>query len=116
MINVLHSNSTTPARTSGFPTDIYRYFEDEVPSSSSTQYYSCKTSSGTETIPKGLVEYPLHSGSADDTRTRKNKAMIELLRSWREEDEQEQRTTWELLREALEEDRWSDRELFPCPE
>jgi hypothetical protein len=44
----------------------------------------------------------------------RNQAAIELLRSWREEgDEQEQRETWEFLQKALDEDRLSDRPLFP---
>jgi hypothetical protein len=43
-----------------------------------------------------------------------NQAAIDLLRSWREEgDEQEQRETWEFLKIALDEDRLSDRPLFP---
>ena len=43
----------------------------------------------------------------------KNLALIELLKTWREEDEQEQRDTWECLKQALDEDRLSDRKLFP---
>jgi hypothetical protein len=44
-----------------------------------------------------------------------NQAAIDLLRSWREEgDEQEQRETWEFLKTALDEDRLSDRPLFPA--
>lgn len=43
----------------------------------------------------------------------KNEALIQLLRSWREDDEQEQRDTWEYLKQALDEDRLSDRKLFP---
>lgn len=43
-----------------------------------------------------------------------NQAAIDLLRSWREEgDEQDQRETWEFLQTALDEDRLSDRPLFP---
>jgi excisionase family DNA binding protein len=50
----------------------------------------------------------------DPEQARKNQAAIELLRSWREEgDEQEQRETWEYLKKALDEDRLSDRKLFP---
>lgn len=45
---------------------------------------------------------------------KKNQAAIELLRSWREYgDEQEQTETWEYLRQALDEDRLSNRPLFP---
>ena len=44
---------------------------------------------------------------------KKNRALIQLLRSWREGDEQEQRSTWEYLKQALDEDRLSERKLFP---
>jgi hypothetical protein len=44
----------------------------------------------------------------------KQKALSEVLRSWREEgDEQEQKETGDYLRQALDEDRLSNRELFP---
>lgn len=44
----------------------------------------------------------------------RQKALSELLRSWREDgDEQEQKETWEFLRQALDEDRLSNRRLFP---
>jgi hypothetical protein len=47
----------------------------------------------------------------------RNQALRELLRSWREEgDEQEQKEAWEFIRHALDEDRLSDRKLFPCDE
>lgn len=38
---------------------------------------------------------------------------IELLQSWSSDDPQEQRETWEYLKKTLEEDRLSDRKLFP---
>ena len=47
------------------------------------------------------------------TQSQKNRALIQLLRSWREGDEQEQRSTWEYLKQALDEDRLSERKLFP---
>ena len=47
------------------------------------------------------------------TQSQKKRALIQLLRSWREGDEQEQRNTWEYLRQALDEDRLSERKLFP---
>jgi hypothetical protein len=47
------------------------------------------------------------------TPSQKNRALIQLLRSWREGDEQEQRSTWEYLKKALDEDRLSERKLFP---
>ena len=46
----------------------------------------------------------------------KNQAAIDLIRSWREVDEEvrrEQRETWELLKKALDEDRLSYRKHFP---
>ncbi|SRR6266849_2425028 len=46
-------------------------------------------------------------------QSQKNSALIQLLRSWREGDEQEQRKTWEYLKQALDEDRLSERKLFP---
>lgn len=43
----------------------------------------------------------------------KNLALAQLLASRREGDEREQRETWELLKRALDEDRISERKLFP---
>ena len=43
----------------------------------------------------------------------KHLALIELLKAWREDDEQEQRDTWECLKLTLDQDRFSDRKLFP---
>ena len=43
----------------------------------------------------------------------KTNALIELLKSWREGDEEEQRDTLEYLQRVLDEDRLSDRKLFP---
>ncbi len=37
-------------------------------------------------------------------QSQKNRALIQLLRSWRDGDEQEQRSTWEYLKQALDED------------
>ncbi|HAA31516.1 MAG TPA: hypothetical protein DCE56_32175 [Cyanobacteria bacterium UBA8553] len=46
--------------------------------------------------------------------TQQHKALKELTRLWIEEgDEQEQTETWEYLRQALDEDRLSNRPLFP---
>lgn len=51
--------------------------------------------------------------SISDIQRAKNAAAIRLLRSWREGDKQEQRETLEYLKYALDEDRLSDRKLFP---
>lgn len=42
----------------------------------------------------------------------RNRACIEVLDTWLEEDEQEQRESWEFLKKALDEDRLSDRKLY----
>lgn len=47
------------------------------------------------------------------TQSQKIHGLIQLLKSWREGDEQEQRDTWEYLKQALDEDRLSERKLFP---
>ena len=48
---------------------------------------------------------------------RRHEALVRLLHSWdeedEEEDEQERRETWEQLKRALDEDRLSERKLFP---
>jgi hypothetical protein len=38
---------------------------------------------------------------------------LALLRSWQEEEAQEQAETWAVVQAALEADRLSDRPLFP---
>ena len=43
----------------------------------------------------------------------RNESAIQLLRSWRAGDEKEQHETWEYLKRALDEDRSSERKLFP---
>jgi hypothetical protein len=48
---------------------------------------------------------------------RRNQSAIDLLDSWARADEdeiQEQKETWEFLRQALDEDKPSYRKLFPC--
>jgi hypothetical protein len=41
-----------------------------------------------------------------------NQAAIELLRSWRKGDVQQQREAWEFISRALDEDRLSDRKFY----
>lgn len=45
--------------------------------------------------------------------TPKNSGVVELLRSWCQEDEDEQRETLAHLKVALDENRFSHRKLFP---
>jgi site-specific recombinase len=54
-----------------------------------------------------------HRFHEDMARYQKNSELLDLLRSWREGDETEQRDTWEYLKQALDEDRLSERKLFP---
>ncbi len=49
-----------------------------------------------------------------ENRKQKKEKLTKLFQSWCEdEDETEQRETWEYLKRALDEDRLSDRRLFP---
>lgn len=65
--------------------------------------------------PQYVLRHSMFNETTHNTeRARKNQAAIELLRSWREEgDKEEQRETWEYLKKVLDEDRLSDRKLFP---
>ena len=64
---------------------------------------------------------PLSSPLPNEQDTRaeqiqRNQAAIQLLESWcnvSEEDAREQRETFEYLKRALDEDRLSNRKLFP---
>jgi hypothetical protein len=48
-----------------------------------------------------------------EERIARNQAAIALLRSWREDgDAEEQRETWAFLKQALDEDRLSNRKFF----
>lgn len=54
--------------------------------------------------------------AARQAQIEKNQGLIALLDSWAdgdEEDAAEQRETWEYLERVLDEDRLSDRPLFP---
>jgi hypothetical protein len=49
-----------------------------------------------------------------DLSQQKTDVLLQLLESWVQEgDAEEQRETWEFLKQALDEDRFSDRRLFP---
>lgn len=49
----------------------------------------------------------------DAEQAAKNQAAIDLLDSWLSEDASEDQQTWKFLKTALDEDRLSDRPLFP---
>jgi len=72
----------------------------------------------TNEIPHIPPQNDLNENELDQSTapSSKNQAAIELLRSWREDDEydeEEQIATWEYLKQALDEDRLSDRKFFP---
>jgi hypothetical protein len=102
----------------GSPLSVLSRYLDETQSSSVTP-------SGflwLQTLARMAYETPLpvsQSGIKKEephqsvAHSERNRALIQLLRSWREGDEQEQRDTWEYLRQALDEDRLSERKLFP---
>jgi ferritin len=58
---------------------------------------------------------PVISPIVDAEQARKNQAAINLLDSWLDdsEDSAEHQQTWDFLKIALDEDRLSDRPLFP---
>lgn len=53
--------------------------------------------------------------TVDPEQARKNQAALDLLDSWLgdDEDEVEHRQAWDFLKTALDEDRLSERPLFP---
>ena len=73
------------------------------------QMLTRKIDEDTVTVPQNTLEENIQLTSPSP----RNRALIELLRTWREGDEQEQKSTWEYLKQALDEDRLSDRKLFP---
>lgn len=63
-----------------------------------------------------VVDAPDAKEKLTEDRRTKHEAAIRLLRSWREvgeHDEQEQQETWTYLKKALDENRLSNRKLFP---
>ncbi len=62
----------------------------------------------------GCLTATSHDTLTDEAEhIRRHEALVRLLQSRDEEDEQEQRETWEQLKRALDEDRLSERKLFP---
>lgn len=49
---------------------------------------------------------------SDASKRADRKVALQLLRSWRNGNEQEQRETWEELKQRLDDDRLSNRKLF----
>lgn len=65
-----------------------------------------------EQPPRGLSLPAKENAEGDINPASKNRVAIELLRAWRDGDESEQQETWHYLKQALEEDRLSNRKLF----
>ena len=58
-------------------------------------------------------QYNLSDNKKIENHMEKNKSIVKLLYEWREDkDDNEQRETWEYLRQSLDEDRISGRKLF----
>ena len=67
----------------------------------------------TEAVPESNGA-PMSEAEWRRRQIERNQGAIMLLESWLVEgDAEEQRETWEWLRKALDEDRLSDRKLFP---
>jgi hypothetical protein len=63
--------------------------------------------------PRGLTSTPKFVIEPDPQQAIANQGAIDLLRSWRESDIEEQAKIWTYLQNALDEDRLSDRPFFP---
>jgi len=69
-----------------------------------------------DTVRQFRQNIPLSVHSAIDAKqVQKNQAAIDLLDSWLDDDEDalEHQQAWEFLKTALDEDRLSERSLFP---
>ena len=74
------------------------------------QKLAATESISTQVMPVNLLkEMKPHSQSE---HLQKKRDLIQLLKSWREGDKQEQHETLEYLKQALDENRFSDRKLF----
>jgi hypothetical protein len=69
-----------------------------------------------ETLRQFRQKIPSHTSPiVNAEQSRKNQAAIDLLDSWLDDDEDasEHQQAWDFLKTALDEDRLSDRPLFP---
>lgn len=58
--------------------------------------------------PEGKIPH-----GTDPNQQARNENALRLLEMWSAGDEQEQKETWQFLKVALDEDRLSERRLFP---
>jgi hypothetical protein len=75
---------------------------------------SKSSASGTSRSGKPAAPAPVVPPPEEDPlrRIQQNHAAIRLLEAWQTGDAAEQGATWDFLRQALDEDRPSDRKLF----
>ena len=101
--------STLPAKTETWDAKALLAQIIEIRSNSATDpiYLDWQKPASRQTIGDALIGKPSLTG--------RKQAAIALLRKWRsdESDAQEQRQTLDYLKQSLEQDRSSDRKLFP---
>ena len=97
----------------GTPFSVFSHYVEEMQSSSVTPsgfLWLQALARMAYTVSQGEIKKNEHYQSV--AQSQKNRALIQLLRSWREGDEEEQQKTWAYLKQALDEDRLSERKLF----
>lgn len=85
----------------------------EIPSSSVSYVSHLWQKALVESENIDLFSAEKYQTSKSVSHEQKNTDLQQLLNSWREGDEEEQRDTLEYLRKVLDEDRLSNRKLFP---
>jgi hypothetical protein len=103
-----------------FPTSLSYAFTDqggtiEMQSASVTAsgYLWQRNLASREPITESnLRSLRLSPNTSNDVQAQKRQALVQLLRGWCEDDAQEQYDTLEYLKQALDEDRLSNRKLF----
>ncbi len=97
--------------SSGF--SLHFQYNLEIPSSSVSLVSHLWQKALVDPENDDLFSAERYQTSESDANGQKNTALQQLLNSWREGDEEEQRDTLEYLRKVLDEDRLSNRKLFP---
>lgn len=69
--------------------------------------------SATSGVTHSILDDILEGRETSPTPEQRKEALIELLRRWREEDQEEPEESMDDLKKALYEDRLSYRKLFP---
>jgi excisionase family DNA binding protein len=93
------------------PEEIARFLQADasrVPPAHESRHQRRELQSSVHPMP--LVEF---MSLSPEERMMRNQAARKVLQSFMDEDEEEQRETWEELKQALDENRLSCRKLFP---